>query len=58
MGVLPPSLGDGWRRGILTLDFPTLNLVHLTDLRRLMSYLDTLKWMLPTDVGRRMASVK
>ena len=26
--------------------------------RRLMSYLDTLKWMLPTDVGRRMASVK
>ena len=26
--------------------------------RRLMSYLDTLKWMLPTDVGHRMASVK
>ena len=26
--------------------------------RRLMSYLDTLEWMLPMDIGRRMASVK
>ena len=26
--------------------------------RRLMSYLDTLEWILPMDIGRRMASVK